>query len=146
MLYSAVSANPVYKVGRKALVRTFGGDLLVTPEQAIDIYTEIIRKIISNEDILLLVRGPMGALDSSGTRSGYEKAERRRFQVHRALGTLCGQLRVPYIGWDEAPIGYKQREMMLSDELHETPEFHAGEAKFEGDALVSAWRAAHPEG
>ena len=72
---SAVSANPMFKLGRKALVRTIGGDLLVTPDQAIEVYREVIRTIITHEEILLLVRGPLGALDSSGTLKGYNKAE-----------------------------------------------------------------------
>ena len=60
------------------------------------------------------------------------------------MSELCAKLHVPYIGWDVSPIGFMKPETMLADEVHETLEFHAEEATFEGDALVAAWRSAHP--
>ncbi len=88
------SDNPLFKAGRKAVVRAVGGDLLLPPRESLELFGSVVRRVVSEEDMVLLVRGPLTAHNSAGTDRGFRKALRRRVYMHRAIQDLCAKLHV----------------------------------------------------
>ena len=140
---STLAENPVFKAGRKATVRAIGGDLLMSPQASVSMFGDMIRRIVAQEEVVLLVRGAISAHNSAGSEGGLEKSLRRYAYVHRAIRDLFEKSHVAYLGWEEPPSELSRPGAKMGDDIHITAESHGLLAALEGDALIAAWRDAH---
>jgi hypothetical protein len=98
------------------------------PEAVADLMGTVIRRILTHEDVSLLVRGSEWASPTRtpGLRNWtlLERGEARRRTVHRALKPLCEQLHVPYFCVEDG-LGYFRENRLCADGLHPNAATHA---------------------
>ncbi len=85
-----------FRLGRKALLRTIGGDYHFEPEDIVSVIEATARRILRNEGVILVVWGPHGRADWSETTGQRRAALRRQQQVVDGLTRLCAELHVAY--------------------------------------------------
>jgi hypothetical protein len=124
---------------RGAALRTIGGDAQYTSAQVFSRIEATTRRIIANEDRVLLVRGPTDQ---------YERKLPKGMTTHRSmtkkLEQMCDTLHVAFLGWDDPVLDLSGSGHVLGDGLHYKARAHALIAEPLGEALAKAWLEAHP--
>ncbi|MFN0095986.1 MAG: hypothetical protein ACKVVT_14580 [Dehalococcoidia bacterium] len=138
---SWLSQRGFYHFGRSWLLRAIGGDPEFTVDEVVERLETAFRQILLDESIVLVVRGPLTPFNTSGTRAGAARAERRMRQLDERVRQLCAALRVPYVSVSgrEDPT---DRSVRLGDRVHRNAAGHARVAEWETEALMGAWSQA----
>jgi hypothetical protein len=134
-----LGTNPGFHASRKWLQRTIGGDPFFTVEQVVDSIGAAIRRIVRDERVVLVVRGPQGANRYHSSERAARNGERRRAAVHVALRDLCRQLHVHYEGVDR---GTKDADpaTKVGDRIHSNEEGQRRRAAILVDLIETGWR------
>jgi hypothetical protein len=137
------SHNAVFRTVRRYGQAIIGGDTHFTCEEVVDRTASAIRAAVRNEDVFLVVEGPLGRGEPELTRRQRLRKERRRLVVHRALRGLCRDLHVEYIGRDEPlpPERQHVRGETVGDGTHFNASGHARLAEDLAENLRHAWQA-----
>jgi hypothetical protein len=136
------SHNAAFRLLRRAGQATIGGDTHLTPEEVTARYSDLIRSLLRRENLVLVVKGPMGRSDR-GTSREKARREARRQRVHPPLKALCEKLHVTYIGNDEPRFRtHKARKgTRVGDGMHANAEGHKDAALEHYAYLRGAWQA-----
>ncbi len=128
-----------FKIARRAAVRVVGGDPHFTPEQASEVVAEVIRRAVSRESTVAVVRGPAQFHNSAGTAAGYKRAQERLASLDSLTAAACRRLHVRYI-----PAGGKNAgpSFRTNDDLHDSEQAHSIMGQLEGQAIAEEWLAA----
>jgi len=97
-----------------------------------------VRKLVANEDRIIVVRGPLVAHPSK-----QDDGRALHTKMTRRLERMCTSLHVGFVGWDEPPVAQGEAGGTLGDNVHTSAEAHARIAEEIGEAMISAWLATH---
>lgn len=138
--FPRLAYNPVFRAGRRLALKTIGGDVSFEPREVVAVVEQSARRILRQEGVGLVIRGPKNALTHHNDRRGRARGEARRLETHFALQRLAEELHAGYVG-SEVPIvepddagGYR------GDFVHLTEREHAERGRSEGEALLEVWR------
>ena len=123
--------NAPFRLLRKVLQETIGGDTYFTTQQVIDRMSECVRVAARAEGTVLVVKGPHGKSRHSSRKRAFERDERERLKLHAALEQLCAQVHATYDGVGEGGLRHLpayQRGTTVGDGLHANAVRHAYEA------------------
>jgi hypothetical protein len=127
-----------FKMARRLVARTIGGDTYFTPEDAAAVLEETFRRIVARESIVPVVRGTGLILNSSGSRAGLQRSRARVAELNRLTMAACERFRIPFSP-EEAP--QKMSGGRIGDDLHDSAESHAVIGEAEGKLIAEAWLA-----
>jgi hypothetical protein len=106
---------------------------------------ETIRRVIAREDIALLVKGTGdGRGPKDGIPGSHDRYTKRRLEVEGTIERFCQGLHVPYIGTGRNPGKEQRMDLKVGDGLHRGATSHERMGRWEGEAMLSAYRAFHP--
>lgn len=128
-----------FKLARLAVLRTIGGDPHFTPRQVSSVLGEVLRRAISRESTIAVVRGPAQFHNSAGTRAGFRRAQTRLRELDALTAETCRRLHIRYIsaaGTNDGP------SFRLGDDLHDTEAAHRIMGELEGGVIAEEWLAA----
>lgn len=117
---------------RALALHTVGGAYYFVPDEVTDVVSQCVRRILSHEDVALVVRGNL--LGWSEGPAGAELA------VHSALASLASELHFTWLGRDPSRPVEGQELYQTGDRLHSTTELHRFYGEREGAAMVQAWQ------
>jgi len=132
--------NRAFRGLRKVLQETIGGDTFFTTQQVIDRVSECLRVAVREEGAVVVVKGPHGKARLSARKRAFERDERERLKLHKALEDLCAELHVTYDGVGEGGVRNQpafQGGTTVGDGLHANEVRHVHEA----DVLYQGIRA-----
>ncbi|MBK6318175.1 MAG: hypothetical protein IPF51_05255 [Dehalococcoidia bacterium] len=132
--------NAPFRFTRRVLQATIGGDTNFTTQQVIDRMSDCVRIAARAEGAVVVVKGPHGKARLSARKRAFERDERERLKLHKALEDLCAELHVTYDGVGEG--GVRNQPAFLGgttvgDGLHANEVRHVHEA----DVLYQGIRA-----
>jgi hypothetical protein len=90
--------NAVFRMLRRVLQDTIGGDTHFSCQEVIERMSECARVAVRREGAVVVVKGPHGKDRYSRNTREFRRDERERLKLHNALETLCGQLHITYDG------------------------------------------------
>ncbi len=127
-----------FQMVRRLAGRTIGGDVNFKPEEAAAIIEAVFRRALSHEALVPVMRGPGMARDSTGTRAGLLRAQRRNAELSALLARMCQSLHILYAPvedtFDAAPLD--------GDQFHSNEAGQRQQGEMEGRAIADAWLAA----
>lgn len=132
-----IASNWLARRGRRAAVRTIGGDTYFTPKAAASHVEDMLRVIVKRESVVALVRGPGHTHNSAGTRRAYARAKSRNEAFESELKAVCGRMRVAYVSAFAAAAA----SGLGRDDVHTVEGGERAFAEMEGPAIVKAWMA-----
>lgn len=134
-----------YRLARKALLRTFGGDTNFAVAEVIDVIEACIRRVLALEGPLLIVRGPQAAVSADTSQRSRAWAERRRGELDSALRSVCEKYHVDYICPPAPQAGAEDDRFYFRDLVHATADLHRIRGREEGQAMARAWIREHAQ-
>ena len=136
---TAASNALALRAGRLLARRFVGVSALFHPEDLLATTEACIRAILRQEDVVLVVRGPVTRYPGDGSDVTRDRLEAIRLQVDDGLALICERLHVEYIPRDP---GAPERDdgIFLPDGVHCDAVEHGRRGLREGAALVAAWR------
>lgn len=132
------SHNRAFRLGRVIAARTIGGATYFEPQLACDLLMAAVQRICRDESLVVVVRGPSHAHNTTSSVRGLRTSERRRAELERCLDAECKKLRVPFVPRRE-PL---TADHLLNDDVHDNEEGHRLNGELDGDAIAEAWLAA----
>jgi len=123
---------------RQLAARTIGGDVNFTPAEATGLVRAVFRRALSHEALVPVMRGPGMARDSTGTRAGLLRAQRRNGELSALLAEMCQSLHIPYVPVDDT----FDASLLDGDQFHTNEEGQRRQGELEGRAIAEAWLAA----
>lgn len=131
-----------FRLGRKALLRTLGGDYHFEPEELVSVIEATARRILRNEGVILVVWGPHGRADWAETAGQRRRARHRQEQVVAGLTRLCADLHVAYhASARPAHLDHGDPEF-AADHFHFAPIYGEQSAREQAAFLIDAIEAA----
>lgn len=131
----------LFHILRRLAGRLIGGDAPFTPEQVLDVVETCLRKIVANEDVVLVVRGPLAAHSHDmGPRIARENAA-AWWKVERGLRRLCSSLHIEYAGMDGPDDA--RGSFGSADLVHPDAKGHRARADMEGRLMARGWLRVH---
>jgi hypothetical protein len=138
-------SHPAFKLGRRAAHRVIGGDTPFPSSQVLAVMQETIRRVLAREDIALLVKGTGdGRGPKDNIPGSHERFTKRRTEVEGTIERFCQGLHVPYIGTGRNPTAEQRMDLKQGDGLHRGAPSHERMGRWEGEAMLAAYRAFHP--
>jgi hypothetical protein len=137
--HPTVAANPAFRRVRKLAVRTVGGETYFTPPEATRLVADVLRRVLVQEAIVPIVRGPAHAHNSSGTAAGHRRAAQANREFDALLAAMCLGCHVTYV---TASGALDNPSFLANDEVHDTAAGHLAIGTLEGEAIAGAWLAA----
>jgi len=129
-----------FDAARNLARRVVGSAIYFTPAQVLEVMAECLRRIVREEGLLVVVRGPLIAEIRGCSKALQARGEQRRQEVDRAVGRLCAELHVHYTGCREAPPFCDVQRWRGPDRLHLNAEGQRRVGLEEADAMLAAWR------
>ncbi|MGE3074894.1 MAG: hypothetical protein AB7N24_02095 [Dehalococcoidia bacterium] len=130
--------SATFRLVRRALQLTIGGDTQLTPEQVVERQTKNARTIARHEHIVLILEGPRGRTNFSASKRSAARAERKRLFVHRKLRDLAAELRAGYCGSDETLRAVVGEFRTQKDKFHMDETGHETSAALDFPTLLEA--------
>lgn len=118
-----------------------GVDFNFAPEELIERFEVIFRRLLRNEHLVLAVRGPgrpPQRLTKRQERMSIDRAQRFR----RGIEEACNRLHIEHLAYEELPLHLR----LPGDPSHYTVEGSRYTGQQEGALMVRAWRRAQGEG
>jgi len=140
--YRPLATSRAFHLARRAGLRWIGGATRFTTGHVVQMMEACIRTILALEELVLVVRGPQTAFSADAGSKVAARAERRWWEVERAMKQLCGQLRVEYISFDTPAFADASAGGYQRDFAHLDAEGHEYRASLEAAAMARAWQAA----
>lgn len=135
---TASSNSIALRAGRQLSRRLVGVSARFRPDEVVDVAEACIRTIIQNEDIALIVRGPVTRYPGDGGEVARSRLEQRRREVDDGLTVVCRRLHVEYLGRE--PFAPEQDDdILLPDGVHCNATEHGRRGLREGRALAMVW-------
>ncbi|MBI5948488.1 MAG: SGNH/GDSL hydrolase family protein [Chloroflexi bacterium] len=135
---ATVASSSPFRFGRRMAARNVGGDTFFTPAEAAGHVSDVLRRVLARESVVVAVRGPLHIFNSSGTPEGRERSRRRLFEFDALVAEACRNLHVPYA----SVAGTATPDLLLPDEVHENAKGARIFGELEGRAVAEAWLAA----
>ena len=123
---------------RRLAGRTIGGDFNFEPAEATAIVEAVFRRALSHEALVPVMRGPGMARDSTGTRAGLLRAQRRNAELSALLAKMCQSLHIPYVPVEDT----FDASLLAEDQFHSNEAGQRHQGELEGRAIAQAWIAA----
>jgi hypothetical protein len=126
-----------FRRGRIWAARTVGGVTYFTPQEATELLSAMLRRIRTNESLIVVVRGPSYSHNAAASRRAHERAESRRAELEELLAGECERLHIPF--WPRRePLSEAH---LLGDDVHDNAEGHRVNGELDGEAVAAAWNA-----
>jgi hypothetical protein len=132
--------NPIFRFGRRLALKTIGGDVYFEPEEVTAVVEQCARRILREEGVGLVIRGPKNALTYHNDAAGRARCERRRLETHFALKRLAQELHAGYVGSETPVVEPDDSGGYRGDFVHITKREHEERGRTEGAALLDVWR------
>lgn len=140
----AIGKRPAFRWLQRAALRVIGGETHVDADTGIAIFSACIRRIVSDEEVVLVVRGSDGGRRVPGlSPKGARAAEVCRLKVHFAMKALCESLHVAYFGREKVRTEAEHALLLDQDNFHRGAAGQAVAGEDDGAAMAEAWLAAH---
>lgn len=131
--------NRVFRKFRYFAQATIGGETHFTIDYTMQNMEAVIRRVLRNEDILLVVRGSRGGRERPEIPAKLrERAYARRAEFKERMAALCASLDVPFI--TSNTFRKYEPETRAADMFHSNELGHAQVGTFEAEALVAVWK------
>lgn len=127
---------------RNVGLRTIGGDTHFTTSRVIEVAEACIRRIVTHEDVVLVVIGSTGRRCTAYGWGGVARDRARRVVVHEAVSALCQQLHVPYYGGADLMRANRWRALVGTDRTHLGVDGQREMGLAQGAEMLAAWTAA----
>jgi len=146
-----VGKSPIMNRNRWALainrgvLRVLPGATHFTVPQVLECMEATIRKVLSNEGVVLLVRGNehWEKLPMADARHNKRNTSRNK-AMSAAMRSLCERLHVPY--YERPPVAPEELEVMLGESRrHNNAEGERRTGLYDGEAMVAVWQEARRE-
>ncbi|MBI2766003.1 MAG: SGNH/GDSL hydrolase family protein [Chloroflexi bacterium] len=134
----AFATNPVFRAARRAALRAIGGDVHFQPAEVTANVEAVFRRVLSNESVIPVLRGPGFARDATGTERGLRRAQARNRRLDRALADMARRLGITYASPDAA----FRRDHLAGDDAHTNEAGQRAQGEIEGRLIAEAWLAA----
>ncbi len=134
--------SATFRLLRKLLQLTIGGDTQLTPQQVVERQTKSARTIARQEHVVLILEGPSGRQNFYASKRSEMRAERKRLYVHSRLRALAQELRAGYCGTDVTLRDLVGELSTQKDKFHMDEAGHATSAKLDFPTLLEAVKTA----
>lgn len=131
-----------FRLFRRLLQLTIGGDTQLTPEQVVERQTQSARTVARHEQVVLILEGPRGRTNFYASKRTEARAERKRLYVHARLRALALELRAEYCGTDVTLRELVGNLSTQKDKFHMDEAGHVTSAKLDFPTLLQAVKTA----
>jgi hypothetical protein len=132
--------NPIFRFGRRLTLKIIGGDVYFEPQEVVAVVEQSARRILREEGVGLVIRGPKNALTYHNDAVGRARGEKRRLEAHFALKRLAEELHATYVGSETPVLQPDDSRGYRGDFVHITQREHEERGRTEGQALRDVWR------
>ncbi|MEX0782093.1 MAG: hypothetical protein WD557_05540 [Dehalococcoidia bacterium] len=137
-----LSRTWAFQRSRRLVHRLMGGDSFFSEADVVERTKLVIRRIVTNEDRVVVVRATGAGRDDTGTLADYfERYQARTNRVEREIAAFCAELGVHFSSPDLH--AREDQDLGGGDGLHKGARGYRVVGEDEGAAMVAAWRASH---
>lgn len=118
-----------------------GVDFNFEPEELVERFEGIFRRLLQNENLVLAVRGP-GRPPQRLTKRQQRMSIDRAHRFQRGVADVCARLHIEHLAYEELPLELR----LPGDPAHYTVEGARFSGRQEGELMIRAWRRAQGDG
>ena len=128
-----------FKLVRRGVVRTVGGDTYFSPAEAAEGLRAMLAKVAARESVVPVIRGTGLILNSAGSKAGLRRSIDRVRELNERVADVCAAYRVTFF---PERLDSNTSKTRLGDELHDGPEAHGRLGHDDALAILEALAAA----